>query len=504
MTTLLIHPRSKNQHQDIVLCPPALRLMKHLAGEFAPLVRFVLERRKETQAVIDAGTLPTFQAGIRDQVWKCQPIPSFLTGSRRRVELTGPANQKTIINGLNSGADVFMADLEDSLSPTWDNIMHGHMSITKAIARDIDFQDAESGKNYVLKDQTANLMVRPRGLHLVEKNVQFDGHPLPVPAAIFDLALIFFNCWEAGRVPDLYLPKIQDPIEAYLWNRMISAAEEWMDIPHGRVRVTVLIETFPAIFRTHEIVWELRDRIVALNCGRWDYLFSSVKTLKNHPTWVLPDRDLLTMEQSCMWAYADLVVQTCAARGIIPIGGMAAQVPLKDPEANAVALEKVRQDKRREFNQGFQGTWVAHPALVPIARAEMEPPPDFAGYPKSVRLKDVTEMELMAVPGGECTYSGLEKNVRVTCQYIESWLQGKGCVTIDGCMEDMATAEISRCQVWQWVKLGYFETSTVMDTVDLQPVSEEAKKVFVSVALSGVNSIPNSLPEFLSDLVETD
>jgi malate synthase len=360
-----------------------------------------------------------------------------------------------MINALNSGADVFMADLEDSSAPTWSNMLAGQVNLRDAVRRTIEWDDAETGKSYRLNERTATLIVRPRGLHLVERHLVIDGKP--IAASLVDAGLFLHHnaapLIERGSGPYLYLPKLESHLEARLWNEVLAHVERALALPNGSVKVTVLIETIAAAFEMDEILYELRDRIVGLNCGRWDYIFSFIKYQAADPHAVLPDRSQVTMEQPCMRAYAQLAIRTCHRRGAHAIGGMAAQIPIKnDPAANQRALDKVRADKLREVRDGHDGTWVAHPGLVPVAREIFEAHMSSAN--QLGRLREdvhVTAEDLLRVPTGTRTEEGLRQNVRVGVQYIEAWLRGIGCVPLYHLMEDAATAEISRAQVWQWI-----------------------------------------------------
>jgi len=441
-----------------VLSPAALHLLGTLARRFEPERQRLLARRRERQLELDAGRLPDFlpeTKQIRDSDWTVAPIRPDLTD--RRVEITGPVERKMMINALNSGANVFMADFEDANAPTWENNLRGQQNVRDAVTRTIAYASPE-GKRYALEAKTATLVVRPRGWHLVEKHLLVDGQPMS--ASLFDFGLTFFHTAAAlvasGSGPYFYLPKLESHLEARLWNDVFVFAQDALAIPRGTIRATVLIETILAAFETDEILWELRDHSAGLNCGRWDYIFSYIKKLRRRPECVLPDRARVTMDQPFLRAYADLVVRTCHRRGIHALGGMAAQIPIKrDAALNAQALEKVRQDKLREVRQGHDGTWVAHPALVPIARevfdAHMSGPHQIARKREDVR---VTARDLLATPAGEITAGGLYTNLSVALQYLAGWLDGMGCVPINNLMEDAATAEISRAQVWQWLHHG--------------------------------------------------
>ncbi len=435
--------------------------MARLAREFRPRIEGLLEHRERMQRRYDAGERPDFleeTRAIREGDWTVAPIPSDLR--ERRVEITGPVSRKMVINALNSGADVFMADFEDATAPTWFNVIDGQRNLRDAIRREIDFTDEARGKQYALRPQgeVATLLVRPRGLHLLEKHLLVDGRP--VPGSLVDFGLYFFhNAAELirrGSGPYFYLPKLQSHLEARLWRDVFALAERELGVEPGRVRATVLIETLPASFEMDEILYELRDYSAGLNCGRWDYIFSFIKTLQADPGAVLPDRSAVGMTQPCMRAYTSLVIKTCHRRGIHAMGGMAAQIPIKrDAEANARAIEKVLADKRREAGDGHDGTWVAHPGLVATAREAFD---EVMTGPNQLDRKredvNVTAQELLTVPTGPRTEEGLRLNVRVGIQYLEAWLGGNGCVPLYDLMEDAATAEISRAQVWQWVHHG--------------------------------------------------
>ncbi len=458
-----------------ILTPEALRFVAKLEREFRERRRSLLNRRTERQAAIDAGELPEFLAATQDTradpAWRVAPIPDDL--QKRYVEITGPTDRKMLINALNSGADVFMADFEDANSPTWDNMVRGHVNLRDTIDRTIRLVTPE--KEYRLDEKTAVLMVRPRGWHLDEKHVAIDGRP--VSGSLFDFGLHFFHnarkLIDRGTGPYFYLPKIESHLEARLWNDVFVMAQDALGIARGAIKATVLIETILAAFEMEEILYELRDHIAGLNAGRWDYIFSIIKKFRNQPDFLLPDRAQITMTVPFMRAYTELLVKTCHARGAHAIGGMAAFVPSrKDPQVNEVALAKVREDKLRESGDGFDGTWVAHPDLVPVAKQVFDralgdrphqkdrlrddpstssPLPsvgDFAGQAVRVTAKDLIDFR---VPGGSISEAGLRLNVNVAVQYVESWLRGVGAASIYNLMEDTATAEISRAQVWQWI-----------------------------------------------------
>ncbi|MDZ4860893.1 MAG: malate synthase A [Candidatus Hydrogenedentes bacterium] len=451
-----IDVRAKSSAEfDAILTPDALRFVATLVRMASSRRDKLIARRVERQQEFDAGTLPDFLSDtkhIRDADWKIATIPDDLQD--RRVEITGPVDRKMIINALNSGARMFMADFEDSHSPTWEGTMEGQINLRDAITRSIGF-DSPEGKSYKLNDHVATLLVRPRGWHLDEKHLYVDGKP--APAGIVDFGLYFFhNAKELlarGSGPYFYLPKMESHFEARLWNDVFCLAQEELGVPRGTIKATVLIETIPAAFEMDEILYELRDHSAGLNCGRWDYIFSCIKRFKNHPERVFPDRALVTMTSHFMHSYSLLAIKTCHRRGAHAIGGMAAQIPIKnDPAANDVALAKVRADKTREANDGHDGTWVAHPGLVPIAMEEFD---KVMTTPNQIhRQRDdvnVTAADLLKIPEGEITERGLRINVSVGIQYMEAWLRGAGCVPLYNLMEDAATAEISRSQVWQWI-----------------------------------------------------
>jgi len=436
-----------------VLTPEALRFVAELAAEFTSERNLVLAARQEQQRAYNAGDTPHFlekTKHIREANWGVALHPQDLR--KRWVEITGPASsRKMVINAFNSGADCYMADFEDSDVPTWQNLMNGQTNLMEAITGSLTHH--EKNKTYQLNDTVATLLVRPRGWHLDEKHVLFDGKP--IPGSLFDFGLFFYHnareLLHQDATPAFYLPKMESHLEAKLWNNVFQKAQHKLGIREGTLRATVLIETLPAAFQMEEILYELKDHISGLNCGRWDYIFSYIKTLQNHPDKIVPDRDEVTMTQPNMQSYVELLIQTCHKRGAYAMGGMAAQIPLKDPEKNLIAMEKVRADKEREVAAGHDGTWIAHPGLVPLAREIFEKGmnnQDNQLYQLREEIQ-VTESDLVQVPQGTLTYEGFKKNIRIGIQYIESWLRGVGCVPLEGKMEDAATAEISRAQVWQ-------------------------------------------------------
>jgi malate synthase len=441
---------------DDILTPAALQFLGELSARFAPRVAALLEARDARQARIEAGELPDFlpaTRSIREGDWRVAPLPADVLD--RRVEITGPTERKMIINAMNSGARVFMADCEDSLSPGWDNVIRGQLNLRDAVRRTIEFTNPE-GRLYRLIEKPAVLMVRPRGWHLYEKHLLQAG--APVPGALVDFALyVFHNHAELARRgsgPYFYLPKLEGHLEARLWAEVFGFAEQHLGLAHGTIRCTVLIETILAAFEMDEILYELRDHIIALNCGRWDYIFSFIKKFATRPDFVLPDRQQVTMTTRFLRSYSLLCIRTCHRRGAHAMGGMAAQIPIKnDPAANDAALAKVRADKEREAGDGHDGTWVAHPALVPIAMEVFDRLMPRANQVDRLRTDvAVTAEDLLAIPEGTITEAGLRNNVSVALQYMAAWLSGNGCVPIYNLMEDAATAEISRAQIWQWIR----------------------------------------------------
>ncbi|UPQ87451.1 malate synthase A [Vibrio sinaloensis] len=431
-----------------------------LCGKFAQRVDELLAVREQKQARIDAGALPDFleeTRDIREGSWKIQGIPQDLQD--RRVEITGPTDRKMVINALNANVKVFMADFEDSMSPAWDKVLDGQINLRDAVNGTISYTNPANGKHYQLNDDPAVLICRVRGLHLKEKHVTFNGQI--IPGALFDFALYFYNNYanlmKKGSGPYFYIPKLQSHHEAQWWSEVFHFTEDYFGLDTGTIKATVLIETLPAVFEMDEILFALKEHIVGLNCGRWDYIFSYIKTLKKHPDRVLPDRQVVTMDKPFLNAYSRLLVRTCHKRGAFAMGGMAAFIPAKDPQTNQQVLDKVYNDKTLEASNGHDGTWVAHPGLADTAMAVFGQALGERSNQLNVsREQDapVTAADLLAPCDGDITEQGMRHNIRVALQYIEAWISGNGCVPIYGLMEDAATAEISRASIWQWIQHG--------------------------------------------------
>ncbi|MEH7107724.1 malate synthase A [Bacillus sp. JJ1764] len=442
---------------DEILTPEALNFIGEMERKFGPRRVELLQYRQVRQEEINNGELPDFLPNtkdIRNGDWTIAPLPQDLLD--RRVEITGPTDRKMVINALNSGAKLFMADFEDATSPTWENIVEGQINLRDAVRRTISFENP-NGKKYVLNEKTAVLIPRPRGLHLEEKHVLLDGKP--ISGSFFDFGLYFFhNATEllaSGTGPYFYLPKLESHLEARLWNDIFVFAQDALGIPQGTIKATVLIETILAAFEMNEILYELKEHSAGLNCGRWDYIFSYLKKFRNLENVILPDRSQVTMTVPFMRSYSLLTIQTCHRRKAPAMGGMAAQIPIKNnPEANEEAFGKVRADKEREARDGHDGTWVAHPGLVPVAmevfNREM-PTPNQIHTSKQQKVT-ITAKDLLEVPGGTITEQGVRTNINVGIQYVASWLSGRGAAPIYNLMEDAATAEISRAQLWQWIR----------------------------------------------------
>ena len=447
------------ERSEEVLTPLALQLLASLHRRFNPRRLELLAAREHRQAELDAGALPAFLPGtadVRAAEWRVSPVPADLQD--RRVEITGPVDRKMIINALNAPVRAFMADFEDSCSPTWENVIHGQVNLSDAIRRTISFSDRATGKVYRLGERTATLIVRPRGWHLPEKHVRINGEP--VSAALFDFALFIANNHEAlarrGSGPYFYLPKMESHLEARLWNDVFLAAQDALGLARGTIKATVLIETILAAFEMDEILHELREHSAGLNCGRWDYIFSFIKKFRNRAEFLLPDRATVTMERHFLKSYVDLLIKTCHRRGVHAMGGMAAQIPIRDdPAANEAAMARVRADKLREAHAGHDGTWIAHPGLAQIAREAFDSVMRGPNQLQVLRSEvNVAPSDLLRVPHGEITEGGLRGCIRVGVQYIEAWLRGSGCVPLYNLMEDAATAEICRAQLWQWLRHG--------------------------------------------------
>ncbi len=472
-----------------VLTRDALDLVVRLQRELNPRRRELLERRQERQAELDAGALPGFLGetkDVREAEWQVAEAPADLRD--RRCEITGPVERKMMINALNSGARVFMADYEDACSPTWQNVVDGQRNVSDAVRREISLETPD--KTYSLNEEIATLLIRPRGWHLPERHVLVDGEP--VSASLFDFGLHMarnaHEQLERGSGPYFYLPKLESHLEARLWADAFSLAEDALELPHGTIRCTVLVETILAAFEMEEILYELRDWGCAMNAGRWDYMFSAIKKFRARD-WVLPDRVQVTMTVPFMRAYTELLVRSCHGRGAHAIGGMAAYIPSrKDPEVNEIALAKVREDKERESGDGFDGSWVAHPDLVPVCTEVFDGV--LGERPNQLeRLRDDVvpdEAALLSIPDtpGEITDAGVHTNVSVGVRYLDSWLHGVGAAAIDNLMEDAATAEISRSQIWQWVKHDRISEQQVRDEIAAVEAGDEAKSIFASIALA--------------------
>lgn len=472
-----------------ILTPEACQFLVALVREFRPRLKALLAQRQVVQARYDGGELPDFlseTAAIRAGNWKVAAIPADLQD--RRVEITGPVDRKMIINALNADVKVFMADFEDSHAPSWAGVIEGQINLRDANLGTISYADPASGKQYALRDDPALLIARVRGLHLWERHLWVDGEQ--IPGSLVDFGLYFFHNLQTRLAKNTgvyyYLPKLQSHHEAAWWAGVFHFTEQQFAVPTGTIRATVLIETLPAVFEMDEILYSLKDHIVALNCGRWDYIFSYIKTLKNHADRVLPDRQVVTMNQPFLSAYSRLLIKTCHKRGALAMGGMAAFIPAKDTAANEVILKKVTADKELEANNGHDGTWVAHPGLAATANAVFDAKlANKSNQLDVLREQDapVTAADLLTPSEGERTETGMRTNIRVALQYIAAWISGKGCVPIYGLMEDAATAEISRTSIWQWIKHGKTLSNGQLITRELfaKMLSEEAQVVKVEV-----------------------
>ena len=488
METNLSINGNAGEHEKEILTAEALCFAEKIERTFRENREKILAARADRQRRIDAGELPTFLTdtrSIRSGNWKVAAIPKDLLD--RRVEITGPSGDaKMVINAFNSGANVYMSDFEDSQSPTWKETVQGQWNLSQAVRRKITYQNL-NGKNYQLNEKIATLMVRPRGWHLPEKHVLLDKKP--VSGGLLDFSLFFYHngreLLSRGSGPYFYLPKMESHLEARLWNDVFNLAQDDLKIPRGSIRATVLIETILAAFEMDEILYELKDHSAGLNCGRWDYIFSFIKKFSKHPQMVLPDRSQVTMDKGFLAAYVELLIQTCHKRGIHAMGGMAAQIPIKDDAAaNKAAMEKVRLDKIREVQAGHDGTWVAHPGLVELAKqvfdVGMASPHQIDKIPREILI---TPSDLLRIPHDLITENGLRNNISIGIQYLESWLRGSGCVPLNNLMEDAATAEISRAQVWQWVRnnVKLADKREVNSALVHQFMVEELDKVKVKI-----------------------
>lgn len=455
---LLQFTQPSDNASEQVFSDDAKDLLGELVQRFAPEVEQLLQAREQAQKHYDNGNLPDFDpatADIRNGDWQVAPVPQDL--QKRRLEITGPVERKMVINALNADVDVFMADFEDAQSPTWEGMVHGQINLRDANAGTISLDDEKSGKSYRLQDDPALLIARVRGLHLPEKHILVDGKP--IPGALVDFAMYFFHNYQQrlqqGSGVYFYLPKLQHHSEAAWWSKVFHFTEQKFGLPTGTIRATILIETLPAVFQMHEILHSLKDHIVALNCGRWDYIFSYIKTLRAHPDRILPDRQSVSMDKPFLNAYSRLLIQTCHKRGALAMGGMAAFIPSKDPAENQKILDKVRADKEQEFGNGHDGTWIAHPGLADTVKAVYQK--HLGNKPNQLEVSrqddtDITAELLLQPCPGERTEQGMRTNIRVALQYIAAWISGRGCVPIYGLMEDAATAEISRTSIWQWIQ----------------------------------------------------
>lgn len=454
---LVINSELAPEHQEIFPLE-AQTFLSFLCAQFSERVDSLLEEREQKQLRIDAGELPDFLSetqDIREGSWKILGIPQDLQD--RRVEITGPTDRKMVINALNANVKVFMADFEDSMSPAWGKVLDGQVNLRDAVNGNISYTNESNGKQYQLSDDPAVLICRVRGLHLKEKHVEFNGQI--IPGALFDFALYFYNNYKTllkkGSGPYFYIPKLQSHQEAKWWSDVFHFTEDFFGLDTGTIKATVLIETLPAVFEMDEILFNLKEHIVGLNCGRWDYIFSYIKTLRNHPDRILPDRQVVTMDKPFLKAYSQLLVKTCHRRGAFAMGGMAAFIPAKDPQVNQQVLDKVLGDKSLEANNGHDGTWVAHPGLADTAMSVFDQKLGERTNQLNVLRKDdspITAQVLLAPCDGAITEQGMRHNIRVALQYIEAWISGNGCVPIYGLMEDAATAEISRASIWQWIQ----------------------------------------------------
>jgi malate synthase len=486
-------------NQEEILTIEAKIFLNTLTKEFSERIENLLEKRKKSAKFRPGFNYET--KDVRDEEWQVLPPPKEILD--RRVEITGPPVRKMIINALNSGANVYMSDFEDSNSPTFQNCIDGQINLRDAVEGTIEYTNPKNGKSYSLNDKRAVLFVRPRGLHLLEKNYLVDGNP--IPACLFDYGLYIFHNWKTlqkkGSRPYFYLPKLENHKEAKLWADVFKYTENHFGMQNGTIKATVLIETLPAAFQMDEILWELRMHSAGLNCGRWDYIFSFIKTLQDDRDAVLPDRNTIGMTEHFMRAYSLLLIQTCHKRGAHAIGGMAAQIPIKNnPEANETAMNKVKADKLREVVDGHDGTWVAHPGLIPLAKEIFDshmPEPNQIDNQLYLNYS-ITKKDLLCVPRGQCTEEALIDNINIGFQYLNSWINGNGCVPINNLMEDAATAEISRAQIWQWKRFKVWlangkqvSEEMLLNLIDKELEKfkdlnrfEETKKIFIELCTS--------------------
>ncbi|RYD16105.1 MAG: malate synthase A [Lysobacteraceae bacterium] len=481
-----------------VLAPEPLAFLAGLHRRFDPARRALLARRAERQAAFDTGALPDFlpeTRALRESDWQVAPIPAAL--QHRRVEITGPVDRKMIINALNSGAQVFMADFEDSTAPTFANLLDGQLNLRDAVQGTIEYV-SEQGRRYAVQPDPAVLMVRPRGWHLPERHLEVDR--APIAGALFDFGLFAFHnaraLHERDRGPYFYLPKLESHREAALWDEVMAHAEHELGLPLGAIKATVLIETLPAVFEMDEILHALRTRITGLNCGRWDYIFSYIKTLRAHPDRVLPERAQVTMGVPFLEAYSQLLVRTCHRRGAFAMGGMAAQIPINhDTAANEAALAKVRADKLREVRAGHDGTWVAHPALVAVARAAFDEHMPTPNQLQVARADVVADRDrLLAPSAGTITREGFAANIVICLRYLAAWLDGQGCVPIHHLMEDAATAEISRAQLWQWVRhAARFDDGSAIDSAAFESALADARNALAATSMPGRSQLDTAV-----------
>ena len=499
------------QRSEEIFTDDAVQFVCILEEKFGKRRLELLEKRNQVQSKIDAGYFPDFLSdtkNIRESNWKISPVPQDLLD--RRVEITGPVDRKMIINALNSGVKVFMADFEDSNSPTWENCMNGQINLKDAVDKSITFTHPVKDKVYKLNEKIATMMVRPRGWHLEEKNFLYKDKP--VSASIFDFGLYFFHNVKQllinGTGPYFYLPKMESHLEARLWNDIFVYAQNELDIKQGTIKATVLIETILAAFEMNEILFELKEHSAGLNCGRWDYIFSFIKKFRKHSNFILPDRSQITMGRHFLRSYVKLLIYTCHKRGAHAMGGMAAQIPIKNNEqANLEAMNKVKMDKEREANSGHDGTWIAHPGLASIALDAFKIMKHSNQIDNKMDDPQITNKDLLKVPNGEITEDGVRENIKVGVQYVEAWLRGNGCVPLYNLMEDAATAEISRAQLWQWLNNNVMFEGNKKLTIDLfdEILIEECEKIKKEIGQETYNNGKFNLARSLfSEMIKKD